>query len=237
MAQLGAVVETLEGEDGILVSPLPEGFKNVLGLPIEEGIHTGMSPGYYLSNLALTYHPAAEQAFNALELHATSSGTTPEYQALDDHLPLHLIYDEQGEVGDYTARFRPWEGGILAEAGWEYLVGNNCHGPNGVLKLAPNLPNGWPWLEVKRMRCGQTRLKLRVDRPEEEWNVLLTLLGGGDLEIHLTLPVKAEGDPEVTLNDEPWTGEVETLPWGNRVIHLDPFMLVGGTKRTIVLQP
>lgn len=237
MEQLGTVIEALGGDDGILVSPLPPDYKNVLGLPIEEGIHTGMSPGYYLSNLALTHHPLAEQAFNALELHATSSGTTPEYQALDDHLPLHLIYDEQGEVGDYTARFRPWEGGILAEAAWEYLVGNDCHGPNATLKLAPNLPNGWSWLEAKRLRCGQTRIRLRVERTDDQWTVQLTLMGGGDLEIRLTLPMEADGDPTIALNEDPWTGDVETLPWGNRVIHLEPFMLVGGLKRNVTLQP
>jgi len=50
---LDATIAALGGGDGILVSPLPEEYQGWMGLPIEEGVYTGMSPGYFLQNLAV----------------------------------------------------------------------------------------------------------------------------------------------------------------------------------------
>ncbi len=189
LSNLEETIKLLDGEDGILVSPLHEAQQNMFGLPISKGIHTGMSPGYFLDNLALTHHPLGEAAFNALALHATASGTTPEYQILDDHAPLHFIYDSAGGIGDYTARYRPWEGGILADAAWSYVLGNRADAQGNTLYLAPHLPNGWSWLEATGVRVGDARLNVRIERLEGAWQVTLGELEGAEsVKIHLTLP-------------------------------------------------
>jgi hypothetical protein len=202
LSNLKQTIDLLGGDDGILVSPLPEVHQNLFGLPITEGIYTGMSPGYFLVNLALTNHPLGEAAFNALAIHATASGTTPEYQILDDHAPLHFIYDSAGGIGDYTARYRPWEGGILADAAWSYLLGNRADAPANTLHLAPHLPNGWSWLEATGVRVGEARLNVRVERHGEAWQVKLSELEGAEsVTVHLTLPESGEA-PQCTIDGQ-----------------------------------
>ncbi|MBM4355357.1 MAG: hypothetical protein FJ109_16485, partial [Deltaproteobacteria bacterium] len=88
---LSVAIEKLGGDDGILISPLPDSYHGVLGLPVKQGIYTGMNPGHYLWALAAARHHLAQKAFNAMRLHATPTGTTPEYQILDDFSPLHLL--------------------------------------------------------------------------------------------------------------------------------------------------
>ncbi|MGB0592327.1 MAG: hypothetical protein ACPGU1_21795 [Myxococcota bacterium] len=220
-AQLAALIDALDGHDGVLVSPLPDDFEPVLDHPMTDGIYTGMSPGYFLSNLAQTHHPLAEAAFNALADHATPSGATPEYHILDDYGPLHAVYDPVGGTGDYPARYRPWEGGILAEAGYAYLVGNGCDAVQGALALAPNLPNNWPWLEVRRLRCGASSVDLRIDATMQGWRLSLTHLEGPALEVALTVPF----DAEVWRDDASEEAATEALLWGNSVTHLTPFTL------------
>lgn len=213
LSNLGHTIELLGGLDGILVSPLPEMHQNLFGLPVSEGIYTGMSPGYFLENLVLTRHPLAESAFNALALHATASGTTPEYQILDDHAPLHFIYDSLGGIGDYTARYRPWEGGILADAAWSYLLGNRADAPANTLHLAPHLPNGWSWLEATGVRIGSARLDVRVERHAEEWRVKLSNLEGAEsVTIHLLVPASTT-EPMCTINDQAIPCQATVSPW------------------------
>jgi hypothetical protein len=210
---LARTIELLGGEDGILVSPLPAVHQNLFGLPIAEGIHTGMSPGYFLDNLALTHHPLGEAAFNALALHATASATTPEYQILDDHAPLHFLYDTQGGIGDYTARYRPWEGGILADAAWSWLLGNRADALNNTLHLAPHLPNGWSWLEAKGIRVGDARLNVRVERIDDHWRVKLSDLTGADsIQVHLTVPATGS-EPVCTIDGQVVPCATAESPW------------------------
>ena len=210
---LVATISAIGGEDGILVSSLPESFKNLFGLPITEGLHTGMSPGYFLHNLAVTNHPLAESAFNALAVHATASGTTPEYQILDDHNPLHLIYDSTGATGDYTARYRPWEGAIMADAAYTYLLGIQAFAADNVIKLFPHLPNGWSWLEAGNLRVGEIRFDLRIEFVNDTWKLIVSDLTGGDsVFIHLTIPL-ATDSPDCTLNGEPYPCSASTGRW------------------------
>ena len=220
--QLEALIEALDGQDGVLVSPLPEGFEPVLDHPMTDGIYTGMSPGYFLSNLAETQHPLAQAAFNALADHASPSGATPEYHILDDYGPLHAVYDPVGGTGDYPARFRPWEGGILAEAAYAYVVGHTCDAVLGTLTLAPHLPNNWPWLEARRLRCCDTRFDLRVDASTHGWTLAVTHLEGPALKVSVTAPF----DAEVSLNGSEQEAVTEVLHWGNAVTRAPEFELV-----------
>ena len=229
-AQLSALIEALGGDDGTLISPLPEDFEPVLDHPMSAGIYTGMSPGYFLSNLAVTHHPLAETAFNALALHATSSGATPEYHILDDYGPLHAVYDPVGGTGDYPARFRPWEGGILAEAAYAYLLGQACDARLGTLALAPSLPNSWSWLEAERLRCGALSLDLRIRASVEQWEVVVTHREGPAYELSLVLPF----DATQVAGPIPLSVSTSLRPWGNTLTRLEPWTLEPGETQVFV---
>lgn len=223
-------VQAVGGESGFAVSPLPESYKNFMGLPMSEGIYTGMNPGYYLYNLARARHPYAEAAFNALSFHATPTGTTPEYQILDDGAPLHFMYDALGGVGDYTARYRPWEGAINGDAALTYLLGLVVDAPGAKLVLAPTLPNRWDGMSVRHIRVGTSRLDLDVGHPAATTRTfLLTLKEGADVTV--TLRQTLDVDAEILLareDDDLVTLETVSLPWGNQEVRFPPRILKAG---------
>ncbi len=250
VSNLKVAIDQIGGEDGILISPLPASYENILGLPVEKGIYTGMNPGHYLWALAAARHHLAEKAFNAMRLHATPTGTTPEYQILDDFSPLHLLYGEMGqEPADYTARYRPWEGGINAEAVVFYLLGLRQDAPAMTLTLAPHLPNGWHWLDARSVRVGDTRIDVRFERPDDSaWKVTLSHQSGETLTVKLDLPfddgidVEATtpqdpGPPTVTANGQPHGAEVFFSPWGTPFVRLAPVEVTPGTQVVMVAVP
>ncbi len=246
-AHLVATINNLGGEDGILVSPLPDAYKNYMGLPVAEGVYTGMSPGYFLANLALAFHPVGTLAFNALEKHLTATGTTPEYEILDNFTPLQIIYDPTGGVGDYTARYRPWEGGILADAAWEFLLGFRPDAPAGRFKLSPYLPNGWSWLNAKGLRIGEARVDLSIEVRDTEYLIVLESDSTDVVELDLRVPFVPDGQGPVngrmifapgisaTVNGEAVDLDVETLNWGTQLVSLPMLELASGVPVEIVL--
>lgn len=217
---LQVAIDEIGGDDGILVTPLPEMYHNFMGLPIQTGIYTGMNPGYFLWDLAAVQHPLAEMAFNAMRKHATPTGTHPEYQILDDFAPLHLMYTETGaEPSDYTARYRPWEGGINADAVMFYLLGVQQDAHTGTLRLAPHLPNGWSWMKAKGIRVGDTWLDVVITKPSENhWHLQVTRTAGSGVKLRVTLPPGPTTAPTVlvvngtevpcTLADTGWLTQV-----------------------------
>jgi hypothetical protein len=228
---LVATIAALGGDDGILVSPLPASYAGWMGLPIEEGIYTGMSPGYFLQNTAATRHPAAEAAFNALQHHAAPGGSTPEYAVLDGPYPLQLMYDPSGgEPADYTARYRPWEGAIVADAALEYLFGIRQDADAGTLGLSIALPNGWAWSEARGIRVGETRLDLRVEQVGGRWTLRLTHAGGPAVGVDVDLPWSSTGpDAAAALDGIPVGSTVAATPWGAETLRLDRFVLEPGS--------
>lgn len=210
---LGQTVAVIGGEDGLLISPLAQSLAGMLNVPIEEGVYTGMSPGYFLQNLAAASHPLAQSAFNRLSDHLQDGGTIAEYQVLDDFSPLHAVYDELGPVGDYTARFRPWEGGILADAAFAYLLGNRADAPESSLALAPNLPNGWSWLEATGIRVGDSRIDLRVQSVDGVTTVKATLTSGTQTTLTLTLPLASSATKSAAIDGAPAQPEVRSTRW------------------------
>jgi hypothetical protein len=244
VSNLEVAITQLGGEDGILVSPLPPAYVNVFGLPISKGIYTGMNPGHYLWALAAAQHPLAELAFNRMRDHATPTGTTPEYQILDDFAPLHLMYSEIGiEPADYTARYRPWEGGINAEAVVFYLLGLQADARNLSLRLAPHLPNGWTWMEARGVRVGYNRFDLRIEHTaatptKEVWRLEFdNYFGACCLDATLTVPL-----PDVETYGKAWVDSTETpletsaTPWGTRtgtVLHIS----LGPSATTVEIRP
>ncbi len=217
-------VQAVGGESGFAVSPLPDSYKNFMGLPMSEGIYTGMNPGYYLYNLARARHPAAEAAFNALSFHLTPTATTPEYQILDDGAPLHFLYDALGGVGDYTARYRPWEGAINADAALTYLLGLVFDAPHARLTLSPNLPNDWDFLTARDIRVGNRRLELSAVCPEPGTRTFrLTLNEGADVSVTLQQTLAGDAVIEHTHEDgNSVVAAVTELPWDNRVVQFPP---------------
>ncbi len=232
---LDGTIAALGGEDGYLVSPLPDTYVGWMGLPIEEGIYTGMSPGYFLQNLAIDRHPLAEAAFNALQHHAAPGGGTPEYAVLDGPYPLHLVYEPSGgEPADYTSRYHPWEGAIVADAAIEYLFGIRKDAAISRLGLSPSLPNGWSWSEAKNVRVGETRIDVHIERVDGVWTIGLTHLDGPALDIELDLPWPDDGaDAKATLDGAPVGAQGWVNRWGVGVFQPDTFKVDQGKIRII----
>ncbi|MFH1530513.1 MAG: hypothetical protein ABIK09_07250 [Pseudomonadota bacterium] len=232
---LDGTIAALGGEDGILVSPLPDAYVGWMGLPIAKGIYTGMSPGYFLQNVASERHPVAEAAFNALQHHAAPGGATPEYAVLDGPFPLQLMYEPSGaEPADYTARYRPWEGAIVADAAMEYLFGIRQDAAGSRLGLSPSLPNGWSWSEARGVRVGETRIDLRVERIDGVWELRITHVEGPALEIELDLLWPDDGgDAVVTLDGDPLQSDGRVNRWAAGVLAVDSFLVEPGTLRVL----
>ncbi|MBM4373023.1 MAG: hypothetical protein FJ098_15320, partial [Deltaproteobacteria bacterium] len=234
---LATVIAELGGEDGILISPLPETYHGFMELPVTQGIYTGMNPGHYLWALSATRHPAAEAAFRALALHATPTGSSPEYQVLDDFSPLHLMSSATGsEPCDYTARYRPWEGGVNAEALVFFLLGLRPDAPAQELGLAPHLPAGWRWLDAQGLRVGDTVVDLELRRPTaERWLLRLTHRGGEGIRVRLELPV--DGEAVLTLDGEPHPAERVDSGFGTHVLRAAPLDLAPGHSVVLATDP
>ena len=128
------------------------------------GMYTGMLPGYTLAALTDAGHPEAQDAFNAVRLSLDTSGNLQEDMLYGDHSGLSLVYDPLGGVGDYTAKFRPWEGGIVLDAVFRYLTGFRPDAAGRALSLRPHLPNDWPRAGYRNLRVGDDRFDLVVER-------------------------------------------------------------------------
>lgn len=158
------LLDKLRVEPGRVQSPASERYQHFALLPPLEGVLTGMMPGYALSTLTSVGHPEAEDAFNLMARVASSSGNFDEYMIADDLSGLTLIYDSQGPLGDYTAKFRPWEGGIDVTAMLQYLAGFEPDEPKGNVSFRPHLPNHWPRMAFKGFRSGDARFDLELLR-------------------------------------------------------------------------
>ncbi|MBP7127549.1 hypothetical protein KBD49_14400 [Myxococcota bacterium] len=147
---------------GEWVTPLDPYWAGTMGA--WEGIYTGMLPGYTLAAMTAIGHPEAQAAFDAVRLSLDTSGNLQEYLVFDDHSGVSLVYDPTGVIGDYTAKFRPWEGGIVAEAALRYLLGFAPDALRGTLSLRPHLPDAWPRMAFRGLRAGQSRFDVAVER-------------------------------------------------------------------------
>lgn len=235
-SNLQALIDRTGRDDGLLVSPLHPSYQGLagalLGMAVEEGVYTGMGPGYGLYNLAALDHPLAGPAFDALGRVVSATGNAAEYQVLDDHAALQFIYDaEGGEVGDHTARFRPWEGAILADALVVYLTGFTPDAPARRVALAPRLPNGWPWMRFERLRVGATRFDLVLQRAGDRWRAVVGPTDGGWLTAELALPLPACRPRRVVLDGRRLQRDEYTVwqPFGRTRIQL-PAAAIGPAR-------
>lgn len=188
---------------GVFRSPLDPMYEGFAGLPIREGVYTGMLPGYTLRVLTQVGHPEAEAAFNHLRRALSPSGNLAEYMVSDDDSALQFVYDALGGVGDVTARFRPWEGGIVLDAAFFYLTGFEPDAPGGRARLRPHLPNGWPEAGIAPLVTGGTRFSLRVRREAGSLVAEVVHLSGPDLALVFVFDAPTAEVPAVTLNGVP----------------------------------
>lgn len=195
LTNVASVVERLGRDDGLWVSAVHESYAGLLGAllgrDVADGVYTGMNPGYGLDNLARVDHPSAERAFNALALAASSSGNFGEYLVHDDYSALQILYEPSGVQGDYTARYRPWEGAIVGDALMFYLTGFEPDADLRAARLAPRLVNHWPSMTWQGLQVGATRFGLVAEQRGSSRRVVIGPTDGGVLSIELALPLGA----------------------------------------------
>jgi len=162
-SSLECLVKRLGRGPGVIQSPLHESYADFPLLPGATGVYTGMLPGYTLAAMTECGHGDAEAAFEAVRRSLDSSGNLNEMHVFDDGASLMLVYDPVGGQGDYTARFRPWEGGIVLDAVLRFLVGFRPDVAARTLSFRPRLPEGWPRMAWRGLRAGADRFDLVVE--------------------------------------------------------------------------
>ncbi len=200
--------------DGTIQSILPEPYES---FGIEEGMCTGMVPGYYLANLTLVGDPEAHLAFDALHLYADDGGQVDEYMVYDDFSALAPAYDGSGFLGDFTARYRPWEGAIDADAMLLYLAGPIASDGEADMVLAPHLPNGLPSLELAGLVAagGSGDLSLEHSMGAIEARFVSAASEPFELQLDLPLPPGFGAVMMSIANGDP-AGELITMPGGEQ---------------------
>ncbi len=240
VANLKALLQVTDRGNGLMVSPVHPDYEGVLGAligqDVADGVYTGMNPGYGLYNLAACDHPLAEAGFNALRLAASPTGNFGEYLVYDDFSALQIVYEPSGVQGDYTARYRPWEGGIVADALVYYLTGFEPDAPGRAARLAPRLPNRWPWMRWKRLRVGATRFDLAVDQRGDRVRYAVGPTDGGALTISLAAPLPACEVERVVLDGKRLgPGKYQVVsPFGQTRVVLPAFAI--GMGRRVVAE-
>ncbi len=204
--------------DGTVQSILPAPYET---FGIKEGMCTGMVPGYYLVNLVAVGDPEAHAAFDALHLYADDGGQVDEYMVYDDFSALAPVYDASGLLGDFTARYRPWEGSIDADAMLLYLAGPIADGSEG-MALAPHLPNGHPSVELAGLLGGGGEGDLLVEQQAHALVATFTSTApqAFPLQLDLPLPPGFGSVTTATLNGES-AGALVTMPGGERRVRFD----------------
>ncbi len=225
------VLERYAGREGAkLQSPLDAKYVDFLS-PVKEGINTGMMPGYYLYNLSATGDPKAEQAFNNLHIYADDAGQYREYMIFDDHSGYTLVYDESGVIGDYSAHYRPWEGGINIDAFLQYLWGLDRN-EEGALTLRPHLPNHQPSMKAVGLRMGAQVLDATLTQDGEHIELEVRVLQGApELTLQLDFPLPAGRSlKRAEMNGEE-TGTVITLPRGELAVRFAKVTIAAGARQ------
>lgn len=170
--------ETVPGE---ICSPLNEMWVGIFP-GVSKGIYTGMLPGYMLHSMTELGHPDAGAAFNMTRQTLSISGDVQEYMVLDNHAGLTLMYNTNGRVepSDYTAKYRPWEGGIVLDAVMQYLFGFEPDANTRSIRLRPHLPNDWPTFSATGLRAADDRFDIEVQVTSLGHRVTVTSRGTGD---------------------------------------------------------
>jgi len=196
---------------GAFQSPMDPRYQdnNLLG-GATQGYGTGMTPGYSLFALNKLGAADTEAAFNWLPYYADAGGQYSEGAIWDDGSAVQSGYDPGGLLGDFAARYRPWEGGIVGDALLAYLVGAEPT-PDG-LRLRPHLPNGLPWLDVEQVSARDQVVDLRLEQDRSGLRATITARTAATVSLELPVPAWMADD---ALR---YDGEERLLPGGERLI-------------------
>jgi glycogen debranching enzyme len=74
-----------------------------------------------------------------------------------------------------------WSAAALVAPVVEGMLGAEPDAPSGRLGIAPALPEGWDWMELRGLRCGETALDVRVRRRGPRLAVRVRRTGGPPL--------------------------------------------------------
>jgi hypothetical protein len=192
-ANLACMIDRLGVEPGVIRSYLDEQYRGLAAAGGGDGILTGMLPGYALAAFTDGGHPDAEASLAAMGRFASSSGNFQEYIDATNETGLSLVYDASGAIGDYTAKYRPWEGGINVHAVLDYLFGARVDAFAGQVTLRPHLPSGWPEMRADRLRIGDDRYDVHVTRIENGTEVLVRSHAASTLDVIIRWDADAPG--------------------------------------------
>ena len=224
---------------GDIQSPLHESYRESALLPQADAVYTGMLPGYTLAALVDAGDIEASAAVNALGKTLSSSGNIGEYlfRFGDERSGLTIIYDDSGVVGDYTSKFRPWEGGILLDALLHYLVGFSPDAPAGAITLRPHLPPNWPAASYRGLRIGDDRLDLHLSRAAEEIEVRVRSHAARSYQLTLRWDAPADWSPRMTVGGQtlPTDTLVQRQHGGQQSLTSPPLPLPAGGELTFTL--
>lgn len=198
---MACLINTIGQEPGYLRSPVHPSYAGVPALGGGEGLFTGMLPGYGLSALTLIGHPDAEAALAVMGRLASTSGNYQEYMDASTEDGLQLVYDTSGIQGDYSSKYRPWEGGINVAAVLDYLFGAHPDAVEGRLTLRPHLPEGWPEMQATGVRMGDDRFDITVARNDD--GVSVTVTSHAEQTVDVTIRWDAETASSVMVDGEP----------------------------------
>jgi hypothetical protein len=216
--------------DGTIQSILPEPYES---FGIEQGMCTGMAPGYALANLVAIGDPEAHLAFDALHLYADDGGQVDEYMVYDDFSALAPAYDASGFLGDFTARYRPWEGAIDADAMLLYLAGPIAGDAEVDMVLAPHLPNGLPSMALSGLTTAGARGNLVVTHSMGVLEAEFLNTTGDAALLQLDLPLPPGFGPVMAASlDGASAGELITMPGGERRLRFDTASVEGLDSRS-----
>ncbi len=186
------------------------------------GAATGMVPGFVLYDLSETGDPGVLGAFDQAFAYASLSGEYAEAILYSDRSPLQPVYDRVGLLGDVSARYRPWEGGIVLDAVVDDLLGASPLTVAGkpTLYLRPRVPNGLDHLNAGPIDAPGARVVLDMSW-HDGWRVDLTCDSDVACDVWLDVPLGTWEDVVVTL-DGPTQGSVITRPRGERMARFAP---------------
>lgn len=229
LANLAGLLAVAGRGDGTVQSP-PDDLYAYAGSPLASGALTGMLPGYVLDNFTLTGHPEADLAFDQLLAYASPSGQYDEGQLYADKAAFSPLYDVGGSVGDVSARFRPWEGGLVGAAALQYLLGQ---GPVDTaeteagwqLRLAPRAPGGDFGVRDLPVRGALVDVSRRWE--DGAWEVTVAARGA-EVPVLLEVPLGVWEDVEVAATGPEGPGGVVVRPLGERVVRFPPLVMSAG---------
>jgi hypothetical protein len=227
-----SLIDLIAEKDGLYFSPLAviyTGLGNLLGA--SEGIVTGMAPGFQLDNLARLDHPAAADSFMLQDRFFHDSGNVSEAHSVDDYGRITYLYEPYGLLCDLTARYRSWEGAINAAAAIQYLFGLELDATNERIAIAPHLPKGWEFAEMKGARLADRTFDIRVTDDGAVRRVVLDDATGSFL---VDATVSVEGSiKSIEVNGEPVETPIDN-EWGrSRVSFTD---LAVSPQQTLIIE-